>query len=163
MEFLLTAAAACAGGAITALLIFPKALADRETHASNRVLEMRLQALRDVWYLLNDVIWLVSPSMSVGYEAWAEAHQDEAADANLKFKKEVERQQVILDKKVVDGFRGVFSCLDLFIHGEERDSENRFRSYNWFLNERLNPSLTTVGQAINSTMNVSTHQLELRV
>ena len=163
-QYLLTAAAAFVGGAVSALLIIPKALADRSTHSSNRLLEIRLQALQDIWGHLNNLIWLVSPSLSMGYVKWHEEYSDRASQAALDFKKEVERHQIVLDKSVVDAFRQVYSAFGIFMGGLEIDERHgRPRTYTWFLNERLNPCLSDLADAVNETMNVSTHEISLRL
>ncbi|MEM1115845.1 MAG: hypothetical protein AAF845_06485 [Bacteroidota bacterium] len=162
-QYLLTAAAAFVGGAVSALLILPKALADRETHASNRILETRLLALQSIWDQLNEVIWLVSPSMSMGHERWHSEYFDRAHEAALAFKKEAERQQIVLDRSVVRAFVKVYSGFDIYMRGlEVDDRHSQPRSYAWFLKERLNPSLAKVAEAVNETMSVSTHQIALQ-
>ena len=162
-QYLLVAASAFIGGVASALLIIPKALADRETHSSNRILEVRLGALQGIWDHLNELIWLVSPSMGMGYEKWHAGHYDAAKQAALDFKKEVERQQIVLDKSVVDAFKQIYSAFDLFMTGSEVDERHgRPQPYSWFLRERLNPRLDTAAKAINKTMSVSTHQIALR-
>lgn len=162
-QYLIVAASAFIGGVASALLIIPKALADRETHSSNRILEVRLNALQGIWDCLNELTWLVSPSLGMGYEKWHEAHYDAARQASLDFKKEVERQQIVLDKSVVDAFKKIYSAFDLFMTGSERDERhNKPQPYGWFLRERLNPRLDTAAEAINETMNVSTHQIALQ-
>jgi len=162
-QYLLTAASAFVGGVISALLIIPKALADRETYSSNRILEVRLSALQGIWDRLNELIWVVSPSMGMGYKQWRAAHYDAARQAALDFKKEVERQQIVLDKSVVDSFKRVYSAFDIFMTGSEVDERHhKPQPYSWFLRERLNPRLDDVAVAINNTMNVSTHQIALQ-
>ena len=163
-EYLLTAAAAFVAGAVSALLIIPKALSDRETHASNRILEMRLQALQNIWDRLNDLIYVVSPSMGMGYEKWHTIHYEEARDIALAFKKEVERQQVILDKSVIDAFKRTYSVFSIYMAGAEVDDRHKKpQPYSWFLHERLNPCLDEVADSINNTTNVSTHKISLQL
>ena len=145
------------GAALTLAAQYIRNLSDRDTHASNRVLEIRLNALQSIWEKYAAALWVLGSRTNEGWE-----HYDEAKALQDEFRREVERNQIVLDHSVVAGLRRIDSDLLLFRDGDWHTEQGRPIGFARFRREHLDPHLDELAAAINRTMDVSTHKINLR-
>lgn len=163
MSFLHEAALVLLGAAVSLISQWEKALLSRDTHASNRLFELRVEALAAIWKKYVDLFYEVVPAMSLGHDRWKEQHHDEADELRMAFRKEIERRQVYLDKEVVEHFRKLDFQLGTYMAGDMTDDHDCPISFVEFKNDHLDPCLSELSSVINDSMNQSTHEISLEL
>jgi hypothetical protein len=151
------------GGAVGYLGRWVQGLVDRDTHASNRIFEMRMSALTSIWDKYIEALSVLSRHNALGHDDWQKEHLEEACRHLSALKKEIERHQVVLDRKVVDRFVDVCVSMVMFSDGDFQRDDGRPVSYIGFLNKTLQPKLDDLAKAINETIDVSTHAIDARL
>lgn len=145
------------GAALTLSAQFIRNLSDRDTHASNSVLEIRLNALQSIWEKYAAALWVLGLRTNENWGCY-----EEAEALQNDFRREVERNQIVLDHSVVSGLRRVDSDLLLFRDGDWHTERGQPIGFAQFRREHLDPHLDELASAINRTMDVSTHKINLR-
>jgi hypothetical protein len=163
MSFLDEAALILLGAAISLVSQWVKTFLSRDTHASNRVFELRLEAVAAIWNRYIDLFYEVVKAMSLGHDRWKKKHYDEAEELRMAFRKEIERRQVYLDKEVVEHFRKLDLELGTYMAGDKTDDHDRSISFVSFKNDHLDPRISDLSSAINDSMDKSTHELSLEL
>jgi hypothetical protein len=150
------------GSLLTLAGYFVKALLDRRTEASNRIFEMRLETVDRLWRKYNSLIWIIGKSGSIGYEEWRENYFNEAEEIRKEFRMEVERQQIILGKDIVDKFLDIGMEAMRFSHGFYENEHGNPITYNQWYNEKLSSKLSDLSSVVNRSLQSRTHTIELK-
>ncbi len=160
-EIIGSAALVLLGAVISIVSQWVKNLSDRDTHSSNRIFEVRLDALNVIWEKFSVALFEFSPSMGLGFANWKDSYFEKADKLRREFRSEVEKRQIVLDKTVIQGFKQIDSDLSIFASGELHDQHGKPIGYAEFYRTKLQPHLQELALSINKTMDISTHTIDL--
>jgi len=149
------------GSILTLSGYFFKGLVNRRTHSSNKIFERRLASISNIWTKYNELIWLIGPSIQLGYEDWKDQYFKQAQEARREFKKEVESQQIVLDQDIVEGFVSLGTEAMMFMHGNHQDTNDNPIGYHEWYTRHLNPRLEQLSDTINRSIQKRTHTISL--
>lgn len=149
------------GSLLTLTGYWVKAMLDRRTRTSNRIFELRLEAIDKLWGKYNRLVWVLGKSTQLGYNEWRDNHYEEAERAREEFRMEVERQQIILDKEIVEEFVKIGGEAMKFVHGNYKNENDDPISYFKWYNEKLSPKLNELSSLINESLQKRTHTVSL--
>ena len=161
MDLFTSAALLILGSLITLGTQVALKLFDRDTHASNKVLELRLEALQLVQSKLADALRVFGPAAGMGWERWQEEYGEEAQRAQGEFRLALEQSKMLLDAQITRGFRQLDTDLLLYRDGDLLDDDNRQLGYARFLREHYRPHELELETAVNRRLDSTTHRVEL--
>mgnify|MGYP006443653687 CR=1 FL=1 len=163
VSFLVHSALILLGAAISLVSLWVKNLLSRDTHASNRIFELRLEAIAEIWAKYIKLYYEVAPVEQLGHGSWKEQHYEKAEELRLVFRKEIENRQVYIDKEVANHFRKMDLELQAYMDGFKTDKNDRPISFIKFKEGYLKPRLSELSSAVNVSMDRSTHEISLEL
>jgi len=127
----------------------------RTTFVSNKVFEQRLETINKVWAVFIEIKILVHKSLHIGYKKWREDHYVEAESLLEQFRAEIDKSQILLDYRIIEGFRKLNMLYMLYAEGNmgERFPE-QYHSALSELAESINKVLKRRTQVIKLNLNV---------
>ena len=125
----------------------------RETNISNLIFKQRIDALNEIWLKFNDVRLIYVQRMVNGHENWIRSHKEKAITALNEYKDSVERNQVVLDTRIIDSFKKI----DMFLFEELARNDRLMSDYD----KELKQLLSETSEQINELMTNSTQKINL--
>lgn len=156
-----------AGALLTLLSQWALKYFERDTHASNRVLEMRLEAMQSIWLHFIRVRRriAISEHYLLGRGSYDKVVYDSLTVVLGEFRQEVDLNQFLFDPSVTSALYGMEQRLDLFIKGGYIDGDVKGApvTYLHFAERHLAPAVERLEQAWNDTFSRTTQKLQVRL
>jgi hypothetical protein len=130
----------------------------RKTYVSNKIFEQRIDALNRIWAIFIELKIVVHKSFQTGYKRWREEHFAEAESLLNRFRVEIDKSQIILDYRIIEGFRKLDELYFLYAVGHLDDQERPSS----FL-EEFHAALEKLQSSINKVMNQRTQVIKLEL
>jgi hypothetical protein len=108
------------GAGLTLFGALAQAAINRRTSSSNRLLELRVEALSTIWIELVATRDIFGDKIALGHPRWLKERSKDAASALNRLRCQVDRSQVILDASVTGALREIDSYLFLFLREDEQ-------------------------------------------
>ena len=143
-----------AGSLLTLVGAIVKTWLDRRTHSSNRIFELRVEALNRVWQAFNEMKGLFAIRIEIGFGRWSQDYAQKAAEALATFRRSIDNAQVVLPAEVIDVLRRMDELYYLYLGDDQQRPSNFNREL-----KRLLGELTT---AANNTLAKQTHLVKLQ-
>ena len=93
---------------------------------------------------------------------WADEHYENTDHLRLEFRKELERNQVLLDTEVVESMRKLDSVTSKFMD-EVRSNPTNAPNLSDFKQNQLNPLLDEISDVVNESLGKTTQSISLRL
>ena len=143
-----------AGSLLTLVGAIVKTWLDRRTHSSNRIFELRVEALNRVWQAFNEMKGLFATPVEIGFDPRSQENVQRAGEALTTFRRSIDNAQVVLPAEVIDVLRRMDELYFLYLRDDQQRPSNFQREL-----KRLLDELTT---AANKTFGKQTHLIKLQ-
>lgn len=153
-----------AGSLLTIVGVIVKTWLDRRTYSSNRLFELRIEALNRVWQAFNEMKGLFASRIEIGVSRWSteymdkeieeQTYKEKAGEALTNFRRSIDNEQVVLPSEVIDILRQMDVEYFLYLDDDEAKG-GQFQS-------KIKRLLKDLTAAVNKTMAKQTHQIKLR-
>ena len=141
------------GSGLTLLGTLVQAAIQRRTSSSNRLFELRLEALTGVWAELISVRDIFAAKIPLGHTKWAAERGAEAKAALNRFRCEVDRSQVVLD----GGVTLVLRRIDTYLYQRLCEDDQKPSDYA----REFGALVKKLEAVVNDSMRRSTHRVSL--
>jgi hypothetical protein len=152
-KFLISIISGLVGAIVTLLAVFLTALLGRYTFVSNRVFDLRVEALNNILRAFNEMKGYFAFRQQLGFPKWHMEYREKAIVAIHEFRRAIDNSQIVLPASVFESFREIDSAYYLFLDDEKQ---------NWSeLAQKVNLICQRMIPAINRTLRCRTHKVSL--
>lgn len=144
------------GSLLTLLGVFINSWVHRRTYTSNRLYELRIEALNGIWKAFNEMKGSFAFRIQLEDSEWRSQYASEAEERLTAFRRTIDNSQVVLPIDVIN----ILRLIDEAYYLDYNNTDHKPSEFQKILKSLL----TDLSKAANYTVNQPTHtfSLELR-